>query len=480
MKRILLIDDDFLALNAFFTLADWAQYGLCIAYEAHNAQEALSYLASDRPDIAFIDVCMPDMDGISLLNKIRALDPDILCVMLSSYSDYPYVREAMKHGAKDYLLKHEITRDGILTLLSQNGVDTTPSGEQEDEESRLVKLLTGQEPGAGNLSGMLAYGYRSDDRALVDAQVSSIHQTCRHILNDVPGAVVCSPARGELVIFFSGEAAQGEEHVDTIKKALAKYHNIAYTFLPQRFCADAAQLTRAYELFHRECAQETQASKTSLTSEECMSLMLAVVNHQKELAAKLIHVLYVNAREANDLDGFTRKVLSLYMQLKQLLGIPGEAPKPLPGEPEALEPFFIRMFGDLADHDATGTATPYSHSIDQALDYLHLHYQKDIRLNDVARHCSVSYNHLSFLFKKETGENIISYLNKVRVYHAARLILFDSVPVSQVSEKVGFNCYNHFFSTFRGITGMTPSEFRKDAQAVEWMVKASRGMLRRV
>lgn len=480
MKRILLVDDDFLALNAFFTLADWAQYGLCIAHEAHNAQEALSYLASNRPDVAFIDVCMPDMDGIALLNRIRDLDPGILCVMLSSYSDYPYVREAMKHGAKDYLLKHEITRDGILELLSQYGVDTTPSGEQEDDETRLLKLFTGQGQGIAPLLGTLVYGYLADARPLIDAQLNSIHQTCRHILNDVPGAAVCSPAGSELVLFFSGQAAQAEEYVSKIGKALKKYHNIAYTFLPQRFCADATQAERAYALFHRECTQEAPQNKPSLTSEECMGLMLAVVNHQKELAAKLVRALYGNAREQNDLDGFTRKALSICAQLKQLLGVPGEAPKALPGEPEALEPFFIRLFCDLAEYDTPGGAGGYSHTIEQALDYLHRQSEKDIRLNDVARHCSVSYNHLSFLFKKETGENIIGYLNRIRVYHAARLILFDSVPVSQVSEKVGFNCYNHFFSTFRSITGMTPSEFRKDPQAVEWMVKASRGMLRRV
>ncbi len=69
---------------------------------------------------------------------------------------------------------------------------------------------------------------------------------------------------------------------------------------------------------------------------------------------------------------------------------------------------------------------------------------------------------------------IISYLNRLRVYHAARLILFDSMPASAVCEKVGFNCYNHFFSTFRSITGMAPSEFRKNTEAVEWMVKFSR------
>ena len=103
MKQILLVDDDFLALNAFYSLTDWSQLGLRIAHEAHSGREALNYLSAcpTLPDVAFIDVCMPDMDGIALLTQLRAQYPSIVCFMLSSHSDYPYVRETLKLGAVD-------------------------------------------------------------------------------------------------------------------------------------------------------------------------------------------------------------------------------------------------------------------------------------------------------------------------------------------------------------------------------------------
>ena len=60
MKRILLVDDDFLSLNAFYALTDWNRIGVQIAYEAHNGREALEYMEKTeaKPDAAFIDVCM--------------------------------------------------------------------------------------------------------------------------------------------------------------------------------------------------------------------------------------------------------------------------------------------------------------------------------------------------------------------------------------------------------------------------------------
>ena len=478
MKHILLVDDDFLALNAFFTLADWGRYGLSIAREAHNGQEALDYLREQRPDIAFIDVCMPDMDGISLLRHIRKLDPSILCIMLSSYSDYPYVREALKHGAADYLLKHEVTGNSILALLAQYGLDTSVPCVQEDAETKLRKLMADHRLDSGTLDGYLALGHLSDGRTPIETQRSSIHQTCRHILNDIPGAAVCSPAEQELVLLIPGDASGhaqeiAQAHIAKIKKALQKYHHMNYTFLPAKYCADPAQIDHACQLFHRKHMQDTSAAKASFSSEENISLMLAVVNHQTALVEKLVHGMYADALSKNDADSFGREVLSIFLHLKQLLGIAGDTIPRLPTDSMKWEGFAVRIFTDLAAHDAAYSPAPASRTIQQALSYLHEHYAQNISLNDVARHCSVSYNHLSFLFKKETGENIISYLNQLRVFEAARLILYDSLPVTTVSEKVGFNCYNHFFATFRSITGMAPSEFRKNAQAVEWMVKFS-------
>jgi two-component system, response regulator YesN len=476
MKRILLVDDDFLALNAFFTLADWNHYGLEITYEAHNGQEALSYLAGHTADIAVIDVCMPDMDGIALLGKIRALDPSILCIMLSSYSDYPYVREALKNGAIDYLLKHEITKESILAMLAQYGAVKTIPDAGEDTEALLLKLFRDHTAPCGNLKGILLYAYPEVNIPLIEAQQHSILQTCRHILHVIPSAAVCMPSEGELLLFFPQDildknADKAEECAAKVKKALSKYHNTAYTFLQPKFCEDAAHMDNLYQLAHRQYMPRAPVSKASVNSQDGISLMFAVVNNQKGLIAQIVHALYASASAKNDINSFCNEMCGISSHIRQLLSLPPDAMLRLPGDPGQMEPFFIRLFTELAEYGGTHTASHYSQNIRQALTYLDQHYAEDICLNDVARYCNVSYNHLSFLFKKETGENIIGYLNKLRIYHAARLILFGSMPISSICVSVGFNGYNHFFTTFRTITGMTPSEFRKSTAAVEWMLK---------
>ena len=476
MKRILLVDDDFLALNAFFTLADWNHYGLEIVHEAHNGQEALAFLAEYTADIAVIDVCMPDMDGITLLGKIRAMNPSILCIMLSSYSDYPYVREALKNGAIDYLLKHEVTKESILAMLRQYGAVSFIQDEGDDTEARLLKLFREHASACGNMKGILIYLYQEGNTQLIEAQQQSILQTCRHILHAIPGAAACAPNVGELLLYFPQDAADinmdnAQEYAAKIRKALHKYHNTAYAFLPPKYCGDAAHMDNLYQLAHRQYMPKSQVSKAAMNSQDGISLMFAVVNNQKALIAQIIHALYATAAAKNDVNSFGNEMCGISSQVRQLLALPPDAMLRPPADPIKMEPFFTRLFTELAEYGGTHNASQYSQNILKALDYLNQHYAEDICLNDVARYCNVSYNHLSFSFKKETGENIIGYLNKLRIYHAARLILFGPMPISSICISVGFNGYNHFFTTFRSITGMTPSEFRKSTAAVEWMLK---------
>ena len=109
--------------------------------------------------------------------------------------------------------------------------------------------------------------------------------------------------------------------------------------------------------------------------------------------------------------------------------------------------------------------------IQLAVAYLEKHYAEDIHLTDVAAHCHVSYSHLSYLFKQKTGNNIVNYLNRLRIFHAAHLLLFDNASVTNVYQQVGFNGYNHFVATFKAVTGTTPSEFRKSPHSGQWILQ---------
>ncbi|MDF2834866.1 MAG: two component transcriptional regulator, AraC family [Paenibacillus sp.] len=119
MFRVLLVDDEPLARNGLRTLMDYRSHGFDISGEAPNGETALAMIAQSPPDVAILDVNMPGMNGVDLNRTIRERYPDVQTIMLSSYDDYDYVRDCLKNGSVDYLLKHRLDEEGLLLLLNK-------------------------------------------------------------------------------------------------------------------------------------------------------------------------------------------------------------------------------------------------------------------------------------------------------------------------------------------------------------------------
>jgi two-component system nitrate/nitrite response regulator NarL len=110
--------------------------------EAESAASALDLLrAGANPDLALVDVRMPDLDGLELLRSIKAEWPGTPVIMLSTYENAPYVKRALADGAAGYLLKDATPEDlsqAINVALSGSGNVLSPRVIQnlfEDQQS---------------------------------------------------------------------------------------------------------------------------------------------------------------------------------------------------------------------------------------------------------------------------------------------------------------------------------------------------------
>lgn len=93
--------------------------GITVVGEAKNASEALARVPALRPDVAILDVRLPDGDGVSVCRELRSKLPDLKVIMLTSYSDDEALFEAILAGASGYLLKQILGQDlvkGVRTV----------------------------------------------------------------------------------------------------------------------------------------------------------------------------------------------------------------------------------------------------------------------------------------------------------------------------------------------------------------------------
>lgn len=94
-------------------------------------------------------------------------------------------------------------------------------------------------------------------------------------------------------------------------------------------------------------------------------------------------------------------------------------------------------------------------------DYIRNHFKENIGLQDVADRFFFSAAYLSILFKKESGMNFTTYMNKLSVDYACELLKNTSLPINEISEMSGVSSYYYFCRIFKKAKGITPTEYRE-------------------
>jgi len=100
--RILLVDDESEATDL---LSKRLTRRGCICRCARNGEDALELISRERPDVVVLDVKMPGMDGLTVLEKIKRLYPEIEVIMLSGHADPAAAVNGLRLGAFGYVMK---------------------------------------------------------------------------------------------------------------------------------------------------------------------------------------------------------------------------------------------------------------------------------------------------------------------------------------------------------------------------------------
>jgi Response regulator containing CheY-like receiver domain and AraC-type DNA-binding domain len=117
MYKVLVVEDELILRRGFISFIPWEEYGCTICGSAKNGKEGLSLIRELRPDIVFADLKMPVMSGLEMIAHSKA-EYAYSAVIISGYSDFEYVREALKIGVSDYLLK-PVGRDELINVLQK-------------------------------------------------------------------------------------------------------------------------------------------------------------------------------------------------------------------------------------------------------------------------------------------------------------------------------------------------------------------------
>ena len=114
---VLIVDDEKVFRNYIRKMKIWENGSFILAGEARGTDEAIKFLAGRKTDVVILDVSMPGKNGVVLSEIIAKKYPGVSMIAISSYDDYDYVREILKNGAHDYILKSRLSEELLEHML---------------------------------------------------------------------------------------------------------------------------------------------------------------------------------------------------------------------------------------------------------------------------------------------------------------------------------------------------------------------------
>lgn len=142
--RVLLVDDEIMIREGFKRLFDWETHDCTVVGEAADGMQALAQIDALEPDIAIMDINIPIINGLKVIQLSRIKHPDIAFIIVSGYDDFSYCREALRLQITDYILK-PVNYDEFGSCIDKLKIslfENHRSEEPDKQEERTINGIT--------------------------------------------------------------------------------------------------------------------------------------------------------------------------------------------------------------------------------------------------------------------------------------------------------------------------------------------------
>ncbi|MCQ6557397.1 response regulator [Paenibacillus mendelii] len=518
MCKVLLVDDEKMARMGMRAVLDWETNGFELVGEASNGEKAMHWIRDQQVDILITDIAMPVMDGLELTRKAKELCPFIKVLLLSCHNDFEYVREGIRLGASDYILKPTLNAESLLTVLHQMRrkqeeerenrqivelfKDHLHASKRKELEKTFSKALRGDRDAIGRLKlaypdekyrfvaiGVDVFAESDTDKAELLIEQTEIIQTqlydnCRSYVAalhrpDLVMAVL--PARTphechteelnewlsglrtgsnpELIHISIGISGYCEGFADIQESCLEAKRALDHVF----FSGPGSKLS-AIDTAAADCPSALNYNYAAALNELKESLTMGYHSKAEEQLRIIVGHWSPRYRTKVEVLQEAEELFTLFLLCKDVSAANvrriRRSDKFRYAEDvirHVLECFEELRVGEEYQKPDT---TLHQRIVKQAIHFMEAHYTEAISLQQVADEVNVSRNYFSEMFKRVTGQNFIDYVIALRVKRAKELLQASSLRVYEVAEQSGFNDVKHFSKQFKKIAGLSPAEYQ--------------------
>jgi two-component system, response regulator YesN len=493
--KVLIADDESLARTTLRSMLQELQQPLEILEDATNGEEMVELVRRYTPDIIFVDIKMPKLDGLEAIKHSKALAPDAKWLILTGFSEFVYAQEALRIGVSDYLLKPvdpgevgkvvagviEARKRRLLQVNEQFERDLAAlyhgliSLSQEDPDSLLLRA---------HFLGVVFY----IDGSLTEAEnaqrqsdfLRNLQGEINQLLADTMRIALFSLPSGEIALIGAWRTEREAPGEQMCRRCFQAAERILPRYCDDRFCVTMLQSVpcRSYEELYEALSwlQEFAALRSMYGIGRKISM--------RELAAYAAqpHLVAVSLAADKLIRSFREKAYVHYMQaLDEFVHIVFDECEIDAGMKKGVARFLGHslpcQIASQQGRDAwkrtlytcgdqwllAQQKRDHRDMVAQVIAFIEQNYHTDIGITQIADRLQVTPNYLSALFHKKMGITFVRYLTKIRLLKAKELLADPEMRVQQVAELVGYTSARHFAKLFTSFFGYYPSEQHKKA-----------------
>ena len=501
--RILIVDDESLermGIKKCLMDDDESKYEI---EEAENGRVAIMKAETFRPDLIFMDVKMPGINGIVAAEEILKINTHTKFVILSAYDTFEYARQAMELGIKHYLLKPSSEED-VLEVVEKisNEIKKERSKRNEaillrDQYERALSVVEGK------IIDQIMNGENWEPSEVTNDYLRELEKPSRVIMMDWKTedddqqieSYIYSYLEQRFSSVYRGSFKQNrlpllvqvdDKHIspslyELIRDSSKQYPNTRIRIGIGKSYNERSQFSRSYQeaLFALYAFEETgeqicfyekvQQQKQQTTSYSYSledKLIDTIVSGEKEqfLSVYKRYMFMLEHHSKTSPNQKQKHINEMFIVLKR------EWQKMYPEErlPEYLNVDMALLPSEEMQKILFQLTVSiyqlqehlYQDRIETAQKYIQTHYHKQLTLENVSEYVQLSPHYFSKLFKTKMNQSFIEYVTEVRMNKAKEQLTKPDANIKAICFDIGYKDPNYFSRVFKRMTGFTPTEYK--------------------
>lgn len=438
----------------------WEKHGMEIIGEAADGQRALAFLENHEVDLALVDIDMPVMDGSTFIRKASALYPNLNYVVLTMHTEFEYVQDVLRLGAIDYIAKMQFDEENFDEILDriQAGIARKTALRQPASSLkwREGKILYPE------IYALITIESESDEHIFRFWEKNNLDNR-GDIYELSSGIWVFTDSRDSFLfpdVFPNTMLLRISDVRDMTYQQLGR---LLKNYLNEQFFYEYQPIR---QINHKH-AYELQ-EQGILAGEEDLERLKA-----EWISLNWVHENELFKQFKLDLKSCKLKSSKLYHFLLLLETVWNASYSQKTGEKLSLPPSFHNwseveewLMQAYEKANLFNSSSKYSDDVTKniwnAKQYVDTHYSSPIDISQAARQANMSSGYFSRCFHDIVGETFSDYCTRIRVTQAEKLLQNTSYSIQQTAFEVGYDDEKYFSRVFKKVTGMAPSDYRKN------------------